>query len=90
MNPALLPPLCVLLASSFALAQPGRNAPNWVRIQTENDGNKSTFVDVKSIRAGRAGASKGIGSVSGRQQDHILATLPAGSSPLTGGTLPDR
>jgi hypothetical protein len=34
------------------LAQQDRDAPNWVRIKTENDGNTSTFVDLKSIRSG--------------------------------------
>ncbi len=52
MNPALLLPVYALLASSVALAQPGRDEPNWVRIQTENDGDTTTFVDLKSIRAG--------------------------------------
>ncbi len=52
MKPTLLLPIFALLASSVASAQPHRDAPNWVRIQTENDGNTSTFVDVKSIRAG--------------------------------------
>lgn len=52
MNPALLLPVYALLASSVALAQPGRDEPNWARIKTENDSNTATFVDLKSIRAG--------------------------------------
>ena len=52
MNPALLLPVFVLLASSVASAQQHRDAPNWVRIKTENDSDTTTFVDLKSIRAG--------------------------------------
>ena len=52
MKSMLLLPFCALIGSSVVSAQPGRDAPNWVRIQTENDGDTTTFVDLKSIRAG--------------------------------------
>jgi hypothetical protein len=52
MKPTLLLPIFALIASSAASAQQDRDAPNWVRIKTENDGDTTTFVDLKSIRAG--------------------------------------
>lgn len=52
MKRTLLLPLCALIASSAVWAQQDRNAPNWVRVKTENDGDTSTYVDMKSIRAG--------------------------------------
>ena len=52
MKPMLLLSLYALLGSTGALAQHYRDAPNWVRIKTENDGDTTTFVDLKSIRAG--------------------------------------
>jgi hypothetical protein len=52
MKHILLLPVCALIGSSGALAQQDRDAPNWVRIKTENEGNTSTFVDLKSIRSG--------------------------------------
>lgn len=48
----LLLPVCALIGSSVVSAQQDRDAPNWVRVQTENDGDTMTFVDLKSIRAG--------------------------------------
>lgn len=52
MKPTLLLPIFALIASSAVSAQQGRDAPNWVRIKTENDGDTMTFMDLKSIRAG--------------------------------------
>lgn len=52
MKSTLLLSLCALIASSIVSAKQDRDAPNWVRIQTENDGDTTTFVDLKSIRAG--------------------------------------
>lgn len=52
MKPTFLLPIFALIASSAAGAQQDRDALNWVRIKTENDGDTTTFVDVKSIRAG--------------------------------------
>lgn len=43
---------CALLGSSAAFAQQERDAPNWVRIPTENGQEAITYVDLKSIRAG--------------------------------------
>lgn len=40
------------LTSSVVLAQQARDAPNWARIQTENEQEAVTYVDLKSIRAG--------------------------------------
>lgn len=52
MKPMLLLSFCARLGSTGALAQQERDAPEWVSIKTENDGDTSAFVDVKSIRAG--------------------------------------
>ena len=43
---------CALLASSVAFAQRDRDAPSWVRIQTDNEQAAVTYVDLKSIRVG--------------------------------------
>lgn len=40
------------LAASPVHAEQDRDAPNWVRIPTENDQEAITFVDLNSIRAG--------------------------------------
>lgn len=52
MKPVQLLPIFALIASSAVSAQQDRDAPNWVRIKTENDADTTTFVDLKSIRAG--------------------------------------
>lgn len=52
MNLAPLLSSLALISSSAVSAQQDRDAPNWVRIKTENDGDTTTFVDLKSIRAG--------------------------------------
>jgi hypothetical protein len=52
MNLAPLLSSFALIASSAVSAQQDRDAPSWVRIKTENDGDTTTFVDLKSIRAG--------------------------------------
>jgi hypothetical protein len=43
---------CTLLASSGAVAQQDRDAPNWVRIETANEQHALTYIDLKSIRTG--------------------------------------
>ena len=42
----------LLLASSAASAQQGRDSPQWVVVQTESDRFATTFVDLNSIRTG--------------------------------------
>ena len=45
-------PVCALFASSIALAQQGRDAPNWVRVETGNEQDATIHIDLNSIRSG--------------------------------------
>lgn len=45
-------PLCALFASSIALAHQGRDAPNWVRVETGNEQDTAIHIDLNSIRSG--------------------------------------
>ena len=45
-------PVCALFASSIALAQQGRDAPNWVRVETGNEQDTAIHIDLNSIRSG--------------------------------------